>query len=65
MENKSKEAVKGHLQQIKPLGKTPLAASALMVIERLKTANEKATIILITDGIESCGGDLCEVVERG
>ncbi len=53
-----REAVHG----LKPLGKTPLAHSALQVIERLKTEGEKATIILVTDGIESCGGDLCAVI---
>ncbi len=52
------EAVSG----LKPLGKTPLAHSALQVIEKLKSTGEKATIILVTDGIESCGGDLCEVI---
>ena len=53
------EAVKG----IKPLGKTPLAYSTLQVIEKLRQTKLKATIILITDGIESCGGDICEVIK--
>ena len=50
------------VQNLKPLGKTPLAHSALEVIHRLSASGEKATIILVTDGIESCGGDLCAVV---
>ncbi|GEO19943.1 hypothetical protein CQA01_04770 [Cyclobacterium qasimii] len=54
------EAVKG----IKPLGKTPLAYSAAMVIDQLRAAKQKATIILITDGIESCDGNICEIVEE-
>ncbi|GAB3650386.1 hypothetical protein GCM10028791_17510 [Echinicola sediminis] len=50
------------LKSIQPLGKTPLAYSAELVIDRLRQNKEKATIILITDGIESCDGDICEVV---
>lgn len=48
---------------IKPLGKTPLAYSALQVIDHLKSSGTKATIILITDGIESCGGNICDVIK--
>jgi Ca-activated chloride channel family protein len=61
--NESKTAVKEQLNKIQPLGKTPLAYSALTVINRLKGASEQAMIILITDGIESCGGDLCQVIQ--
>lgn len=64
LSNTSKETVKGHLKGIRPLGKTPLAYSALQVIEKLKTNRGKATIILLTDGIESCGGNLCEVIQQ-
>ncbi len=52
MENDSKEAISSAIKAIKPLGKTPLAYSATMVIDRLRAAQKKATIILITDGIE-------------
>ncbi|WP_339924640.1 VWA domain-containing protein [uncultured Cyclobacterium sp.] len=52
-------AVKG----IKPLGKTPLAYSAALVIDNLRASKQKATIILITDGIESCDGNICEIVQ--
>ncbi|MEZ5033005.1 MAG: VWA domain-containing protein [Saprospiraceae bacterium] len=58
----NQEPFREAVSSLKPLGKTPLAFSALEVIERLKQTGEKATIILVTDGIESCGGDLCAVV---
>lgn len=51
------------LKQIKPLGMTPLAYSATQVINKLRQSKDKATIILITDGIESCNGNICEVVK--
>ncbi len=55
-------AVSPALQAIRPLGKTPLAWSATQVIEQLDRDGERATVILLTDGVESCGGNLCEVV---
>ncbi len=50
------------LDKINPTGKTPLAVSAKMVIDDLMATKTKATIILITDGIETCEGNLCELV---
>ena len=64
MNNVKKDEVISSLISIKPLGRTPLAFSATQVIEELKTNNAAATIILITDGIESCDGDLCAVIKK-
>lgn len=64
MDNSSKERVTSEIKKIKPLGKTPLARSARMVIDDLRKSKSQATIILITDGIESCDGDICEVVSE-
>lgn len=55
--------IKEQIEKINPLGRTPLAHSASMVIDKLKNGMQ-ATIILITDGIESCGGDLCQVIQN-
>jgi len=63
MDNSSKSAITSTLKKIKPLGKTPLAYSAELVIEQLRKSKEQATIILITDGIESCSGNICDVVQ--
>lgn len=60
--NTSKQTVTNAIRSINPIGKTPLAASAKMVIDQLRANGNKATIILITDGIESCDGDLCAVI---
>jgi len=51
------------LKDISPTGKTPLANSAIHVIESLKANQQNATIILVSDGVESCGGDLCAVIK--
>ncbi|HMU45807.1 MAG TPA: VWA domain-containing protein [Chitinophagaceae bacterium] len=62
-ENGNKQAVSQSLKKIKPLGRTPLARSALQVIDHLRQTKMKATIILVTDGIESCGGNICDVIK--
>ncbi len=60
--NGDKNAIVQALNNINPVGKTPLAYSALQVIDKLRRQQAKATIILITDGIESCGGNICDVI---
>ena len=62
MDNSSKTTVTNAIKEIKPLGKTPLAYSATTVIDQLRSSKKRATIILVTDGIESCDGNICDVV---
>ena len=62
MNNQDKSAVITAIRAIKPLGKTPLALSARKVVHQLKESGRKATIILITDGVETCEGDICDIV---
>ncbi len=62
--NRDKAAFQKALEGLNPLGMTPLAESALKVINQLKSSGESATIILITDGVETCQGDLCQVVQE-
>ncbi|MBK9257546.1 MAG: VWA domain-containing protein [Saprospiraceae bacterium] len=61
--NHSKVNVTNVVKKLNPTGKTPLARSASMAINSLKESKTKATIILITDGIESCDGDICKVIK--
>jgi len=63
IENGTKTKVIQSIKAIKPLGKTPLAYSALQVIDKLRQTKQKASIILVTDGIESCGGNICDVIK--
>ncbi len=64
VESGTKAAVQEAIQDINPLGRTPLAYSASLVIDKLRSTGQKATIILITDGIESCGGNICDVIRK-
>ncbi|KAA3630960.1 MAG: VWA domain-containing protein [Bacteroidetes bacterium] len=64
MSNLDKAAFQKEMKALNPLGKTPLAQSAKFVIDKLKADGQSATIILITDGIETCEGILCDVVKE-
>ncbi|NGO54134.1 vWA domain-containing protein [Allomesorhizobium camelthorni] len=46
---------------MKFLGKTPLSASVRQAAEALRYTEDKATVILITDGLETCNADPCAV----
>jgi len=44
---------------LKFLGKTPLTAAVTMAATELRYTEDKATVVLITDGIETCDADVC------
>lgn len=54
---------------INPKGMTPLSDAVRMAAEELRFTEEKATVILITDGLETCEVDPCalggELEEQG
>lgn len=53
------DAIREAAAEITPLGKTPLSDAVRIAAEDLAYLEEKATVILITDGIESCEADPC------
>lgn len=62
--NTDKAAFQQALEALNPTGMTPLAQSARQVIHTLRDQQQAATVILITDGLETCEGDLCEIVRE-
>ena len=46
---------------LRPIGKTPLGQSVLQAAKKLNFTEEKATVILVSDGKENCGVDPCEL----
>lgn len=44
---------------IKPLGSTPMTDSVIAAAESLRYTEEAATVILVSDGIETCNPDPC------
>ncbi|MEI9426435.1 vWA domain-containing protein [Mesorhizobium sp. Cs1299R1N3] len=55
----SASAISAAADSMKFLGKTPLTAAVKQAAEALRYTEDKATVVLITDGLETCGGDPC------
>ena len=55
----SRTAMKTAIKKINPKGKTPISAAVKQAAELLKYTENKATVILISDGIETCNFDPC------
>jgi Ca-activated chloride channel family protein len=49
---------------INPKGKTPISAAVKMAAEDLRYMEEKSTVILITDGLETCEADPCALASE-
>ena len=52
------EKLLGALDQLVPKGKTPIFKSVMQAADALKYTEQAASVILVSDGIETCGGDL-------
>jgi Mg-chelatase subunit ChlD len=51
------------IQSIIPKGKTPITKSITLAIQRLEALEEETTIVLVSDGKETCKGDPCALVQ--
>lgn len=45
--------------RMNPRGMTPLTDAVLIAAQRMGYTEQAATVVLLTDGIETCGGDPC------
>lgn len=52
------------VEGIQPKGKTPIAASINQAVEAVKGREGAATIVLVSDGLETCGQDPCGLTEK-
>lgn len=52
-------AMKQKIQVISPKGKTPLSHAVKQAAQALKYTEEKATVVLVSDGLETCHMDPC------
>ncbi len=56
------DQIKFRLKQLSPKGTSPIASSLLKSKDDFTPcSNCRNIVVLITDGIEECGGDICEV----
>ncbi|WP_022951323.1 vWA domain-containing protein [Leucothrix mucor] len=54
-----KQGMLSTVRKIQPKGKTPISRAIKMAAEELRYTEEKATVILISDGKENCDADPC------
>lgn len=63
--NDSRAEIVRKIEGIQPMGQTPLTAALGLSLPALKDTPEMGAgdnhVVLISDGLESCGGDPCEV----
>jgi Mg-chelatase subunit ChlD len=49
--------IRGAIEGLRPLGQTPIAYALQQAGRDFGTRNDDRAVVLVTDGIESCGGD--------
>jgi len=60
----NKQAILKRVAAISPKGKTPISKSLKLAANELKYTEDKATIILISDGKETCDTDPCATAKE-
>ena len=60
----SKRRILDAVETINPKGKTPLSAAVIAAAASLRHTENAATVVLISDGRETCDLDPCEVATR-
>lgn len=58
-----RRALLAQVAALQPKGKTPIADSIKMVAEMLRSRENQTTIVLVSDGEETCHADPCGVVK--
>jgi Ca-activated chloride channel family protein len=55
------QALKTKIAAIQPKGKTPLIAAVQQAAKAMRYTETRATVILVSDGLETCNADPCKV----
>ncbi|VAW14309.1 von Willebrand factor type A domain protein [hydrothermal vent metagenome] len=55
--------IASEVDKMRFLGKTPLGAAVKFAAEKLRYTEERSTVVLITDGLETCGVKICELAK--
>jgi len=59
----NKESAIAKINRITPKGKTPISDSIAMAVDKIKGSEYSSTIVLVSDGIETCGKDPCALTK--
>ncbi len=63
-EGDQRAAIGAAVNGFKPKGKTPMTDAVIAAAEALKYTEEAATVILVSDGVETCNPDPCAAARR-
>ncbi len=55
----TRAAISSAVNTIRPLGKTPMTDAVIAAAQALRYTEEAATVILVSDGVETCNPDPC------
>jgi Ca-activated chloride channel homolog len=58
------EMILKRLTQIQPKGRTPICRAVERAAEALRYTEDKASVVIVTDGEETCGGDPCSLGKK-
>ena len=58
------QTIVGAVNAMRFLGKTPLSAAVRQAAEALRYGEESATVVLVTDGLETCEADPCALASE-
>ncbi|BBO84192.1 hypothetical protein DSCO28_47580 [Desulfosarcina ovata subsp. sediminis] len=64
LERLDKEKMTAKIQALNPKGKTPISRSVRLTAERIKHLENETTIVLVSDGKETCDPDPCGLVRE-
>jgi len=60
-ESGDRDAIRKAVNALKPRGKTPLSAAVVKAAQDLRHTEDPATVILVSDGLETCAADACAI----
>jgi Ca-activated chloride channel family protein len=60
----SAAAISQAVKALNPKGKTPLTAAVIQAAQFLKFEEARASVILVSDGVETCSKDPCQAAEE-
>ena len=63
-EKGNRKILADRIASIVPKGKTPIAGSLKIVAKHLRQLEGRTTVVLVSDGQETCGGDPCALMRR-
>lgn len=60
----NRSELKSKIAAINPKGKTPLSEAVRRAAKTLRYTEERATVVLVSDGLETCDMDPCKLAEE-